>query len=75
MRTALAPSFSRPSSSCGELALAGLAIASFVTGCWAFGLVLLFIAAPIWWFVEDLVTAPTVGPVALAVARRAEVRP
>jgi hypothetical protein len=72
MRTALAsPSFSRPSSSWGELALAGLAIASFVTGYWAFGLVLLFIAAPIWW----LVTALTVGTVALAVARPAEVRP
>jgi hypothetical protein len=59
----------------GQLAVVGLAIASFVTGYWIFGLVLLFVGVPVWLFASDIVTglliAPFVGTAYLFDRRRA----
>ena len=59
----------------GQLAVVGLAIASFVTGYWIFGLVLLFVGVPVLLFASDIVTglliAPFVGTAYLFDRRRA----
>jgi hypothetical protein len=59
----------------GQLAVVGLAIASFVTASWIFCLVLLFVGVPVWPFPSDIVTglliAPFVGTAYLFDRRRA----
>jgi hypothetical protein len=49
----------------GQLSLIGLAIASFVTGYWILGLVVLFVGVPLWLFVSDLLTGLLIAPVIL----------
>ena len=49
----------------GQLSLIGLAITSFVTGDWIFGLVVLFVGVPLWLFVSDLLTGLLIAPVIL----------
>ena len=53
----------------GSLAIFALAILSFVKGSWLFGVLLIFIGEPVWFFLADLATGilllPFVGMAAL----------